>query len=106
MCIANAKGSYWSLLGLYRHVDVLRWFRDEGEDQFPSLALLARVHLGKVSSSAFQERVFSSGGIVMGPLRTRTDHRRAEKPLLLRHNRNELLKLKQDAKKAKEQKET
>ncbi|KUF95930.1 Cysteine synthase [Phytophthora nicotianae] len=106
MCIANDKGSYWSLLDLYRHVDVLRWFRDEGEDRFPSIALLARIHLGKVSSSAFQERVFSSGGIVMGPLRTRTDHRRAEKQLLLRHNRNELLKLKQDAKKAKEQKET
>ncbi|ETI40673.1 hypothetical protein F443_14032 [Phytophthora nicotianae P1569] len=106
MCISNDKGSYWSLLGLYRHVDVLRWFRDEGEDRFPSIVLLARIHLGKVSSSAFQERVFSSGGIVMGPLRTRTDHRRAEKQLLLRHNRNELLKLKQDAKKAKEQKET
>lgn len=98
--IGKPKGLYWSMLGLYKHVDVLEWFREEGEERFPSIALLARIHLGKVSSSAFQERVFSSGGIVMGPLRTRTDHRRSEKQLLLKHNRDEIVRMKQDAGKA------
>ncbi|KAG6956638.1 hypothetical protein JG688_00011320, partial [Phytophthora aleatoria] len=91
------NGMYWALLGLYKHVDVLKWFRDEGETQFPTVALLARIHLGKISSSAFQERVFSTGGIVMSPRRTRTDSIRAEKQLLLRHSRDEIVKMKQDA---------
>ncbi|KAG3086704.1 hypothetical protein PI124_g18169 [Phytophthora idaei] len=66
---------YWGLLGLYKHVDVLKWLRDEGETQFPTITLLARIHLGKISSSPFQERVFTTGGIAMGPLRNRTDSR-------------------------------
>ncbi|KAG2784265.1 hypothetical protein PC129_g15292 [Phytophthora cactorum] len=103
--IDKEKGTYWSLLGLYKHADVLRWFREEAEERFPSIALLARIHLGKVSSSASQERVFSSGGIVMGSLHTITAHRRVEKKLLLRHNRQKIVQMKQDAKKAKEQQE-
>ncbi|KAG1695049.1 hypothetical protein DVH05_020977 [Phytophthora capsici] len=102
MTTDSRKGMPWSLLGLYKYVDVLQWFRDEGESRFPSMALLSRIHLGKISSSAFQERVFSTGGIIMGPLRTRTDNRRSEKQLLLRHNRDEIVKMKQDARKAQD----
>ncbi|ETO99676.1 hypothetical protein F441_22908 [Phytophthora nicotianae CJ01A1] len=104
MSIDSHNGMYWALLGLYKYIDVLKWFSEVGEQQFPSIALLARIHLGKISSSAYQERVFSTGGIVMGPLRTRTDGRRAERQLLLRHNRDELVKMKQDARKATSQK--
>ncbi|ETO66545.1 hypothetical protein F444_16348 [Phytophthora nicotianae P1976] len=96
------KGMHWSLLWLYKHIDVLQWFRDDGENQFPLMALLACIHLGKISSSAFQERVFSTGGIIMGQLRTRTGSRRAEKQLLLRHNRSKIVKMKQDARKARD----
>jgi hypothetical protein len=98
MSIDGCSGMCWSLLGLYKPIDVLAWFRDEGEGQFPSLALLARIHLGKISSSAFQERVFSTGGIVIGPLRTWTDSRRAEKQLLLCHSRDEIMTMKRGAK--------
>ncbi|EEY61522.1 uncharacterized protein PITG_01836 [Phytophthora infestans T30-4] len=104
MTTDSHNGMCWALLGLYKHVDVLRWFREEGEFLFPSIALLVRIHLGKVSSSAFQERLFSTGGKVMGPLRTRTDSRRAEKQLLLRHNREEITNLKHDARNAIEPK--
>ncbi|RAW40398.1 hypothetical protein PC110_g3410 [Phytophthora cactorum] len=69
------------------------------EVQLPSSTLLARIHVGKISSSAFHGRVFSTGGIVMGPLRTRTESRRAEKQLLLRHNRDDIVKMKQDVRK-------
>lgn len=103
MLIDSHDGMYWALLVLYKYIDVLRWFNEVGEQQFPSIALLARIHLGKISSSAYQERVYSTGGIVMGPLRTRTDCRRAERQLLLRHSRDELVKLKRDARKANSQ---
>jgi hypothetical protein len=77
----------WNLVELYR-VDILRWFRDVGEPSFPALADIARVWLGKVSSTAFQERVFSTGGAVMSARRTRTDNDRAEMEMLLRHKRS------------------
>lgn len=62
MTTDSRNGMCWSLLGLYRHVYVLQWFRDEGESHYPSMALLARIHLGKISSSAFQEPMFFTGG--------------------------------------------
>lgn len=57
-----------------------------GETSFPSVALLARLWLGRAVTTAFQERVFSSGSKVMSEDRTRTDIDRAEKQLMLKHN--------------------
>ncbi|OWZ01430.1 hypothetical protein PHMEG_00027181 [Phytophthora megakarya] len=76
----------WHVEKLCQHIDVCRWFAETGEKQFPSIAKLARVWLGRSSSTAFQERVFSTGSFVMGPLRTQTDNERAQKQLILRHN--------------------
>ncbi|POM79081.1 Hypothetical protein PHPALM_3318 [Phytophthora palmivora] len=55
MTIDKADGMHWALSGLYKHVNVLNWFRDEGESQFPTISLLACIHLGKISSLAFHE---------------------------------------------------
>ncbi|POM64825.1 Hypothetical protein PHPALM_19596 [Phytophthora palmivora] len=35
---------------------ILHWFRDEGEKKFPSIAVVAKQYLGRVTSSAYQER--------------------------------------------------
>ncbi|KAG6950167.1 hypothetical protein JG688_00014284 [Phytophthora aleatoria] len=78
MSIDSRNDMYWALLGLYMHSDVQKMFCDEGEAHFLSIALLARIHFGKIPSSAFQERVFSTEGIGVGPLHTRTDSGRAE----------------------------
>ncbi|KAG6977017.1 hypothetical protein JG688_00000818 [Phytophthora aleatoria] len=45
MSIDAHSGMHYALLGLCKHIDVLKWFRDEGEARFPSIALLARIHL-------------------------------------------------------------
>lgn len=91
----GGSSAYWNLAGLFRYVyvDILAWFRDVGEKEFPSIALLARIWLAKAASTAYQERVFSTGGIVMGEKRTQTDAARAEKQLLLRHNRLEVVQM-------------
>ncbi|OWZ05698.1 hypothetical protein PHMEG_00022161, partial [Phytophthora megakarya] len=34
LSIGSTKGTFWSLLGLYKYVDVLQWFRDECESRF------------------------------------------------------------------------
>ncbi|KAG1704832.1 hypothetical protein DVH05_004859 [Phytophthora capsici] len=83
----------WSLQGLFKHVDVCRWFKEVGAKQFPSIAALARVWLGRASSNAFQERVFSTGGLIMSPRRTRTDNERAEMQVLLKQNRSEIKRM-------------
>ncbi|KAF4140194.1 hypothetical protein GN958_ATG10627 [Phytophthora infestans] len=69
------------------HINVIRWFRESGRFIFPSVAALARIWLGKCPSNALQERVFSTGGFVMSSLRTRTDNKRAEIQVPLKHNR-------------------
>ncbi|KAG3159841.1 hypothetical protein PI126_g7196 [Phytophthora idaei] len=60
---------------------------------FPSVAKLSRVWFGRTISTAFQERVFATGSFVMSPLRTRTDNERAQRHLILRHNRMELQRM-------------
>ncbi|KAG7402248.1 hypothetical protein PHYBOEH_003507 [Phytophthora boehmeriae] len=40
------KGQY-NLLKLYHHVDILKWFRDVGQQAHPAAALLARIYLGQ-----------------------------------------------------------
>ncbi|ETI46746.1 hypothetical protein F441_08880 [Phytophthora nicotianae CJ01A1] len=82
MSIDNDKRSYWSLLGLYKNIDVLRWFR---EDDFPPLRCWHLYTWAKSRHRPSGESFLVC--IVVGPLRARTDHRRAEKQLLLRHNR-------------------
>ncbi|KAG1704888.1 hypothetical protein DVH05_004916 [Phytophthora capsici] len=83
----------WSLQDLFKHVDVLRWFKEVGAKQFPSIAALARVWLGRASSNAFQERVFSTSGLVMSSRRTSTDNERAEMQVLLKQNCSEIKRM-------------
>ncbi|GMF16648.1 unnamed protein product [Phytophthora fragariaefolia] len=83
------KKSVWNVEQLCQHIDVCKWFANCGEQAFPSVAKLARVWLGRSCSTAFQERVFSTGSFVMSSLRTRTDNERAHRQVVLRHNRAE-----------------
>ncbi|KAF4136244.1 hypothetical protein GN958_ATG14563 [Phytophthora infestans] len=83
----------WNLQALCEHIDICHWYRETGAATFPSIAALARVWLGRSPSNAFQERVFSTGAFVMGPLRTSTDNRRAEIQVLMKHNRAEIRRM-------------
>jgi len=70
---------------MYKSVDILEWYAKEGAKSFPTIAVLARVHLPKPMSNAFQERFFSTAGYVLGIKRTSLDPDRAEKLQLLMH---------------------
>ncbi|OWZ21515.1 hypothetical protein PHMEG_0003931 [Phytophthora megakarya] len=71
---------------LYHDVDILKWFKDHGENSFPAISILARIYLAKPMSTAQQERVFSLSGYVVNELRTRLDEDRAEKLCLMKAN--------------------
>ncbi|POM64452.1 Hypothetical protein PHPALM_20008 [Phytophthora palmivora] len=78
----------WNVEQLCQQINVCQWFAESGQARFPSVAKLARVWLGRSCSTAFQKRVFSTGTFVMCTLRTRTDNERAQRQLVLRHNRD------------------
>ncbi|KAG6963297.1 hypothetical protein JG688_00008204 [Phytophthora aleatoria] len=84
----------WNVERLCQYINLRQWFLDTGEQ---TIALLARVWLGRRSSTAFQERVFSTRSFVMSPLRTRTDNERAHRQLILHHNANEIERLKESS---------
>jgi hypothetical protein len=80
---ASKAGTYNVLHG-YRDVDILAWFRDSGERDFPTIAALAKIYLGKPTSTTIQDRVFSISGFVVNKLRTRLDDDRAEMMSLMK----------------------
>ncbi|KAE9272461.1 hypothetical protein PR003_g30195 [Phytophthora rubi] len=82
----ESNGGKYNLLKLYSSVDVLRWFRDHGEQGYPAIAVLARIYLAKPMSTASQERFFSLAGYVINDLRTSLDDNRAELLCLMKAN--------------------
>ncbi|KAG6970146.1 hypothetical protein JG688_00005004 [Phytophthora aleatoria] len=78
---------------LCQYIDVRRWFVETGERTFPTISMLARIWLDRSSSTAYQERIFSTGSFVMSPLRSRTGHETAQRQLILHHNRQEIEKI-------------
>ncbi|KAG6962103.1 hypothetical protein JG688_00008772, partial [Phytophthora aleatoria] len=101
LCMALPDGNrVWNVKRLCQYINLRQWFLDTGEQSFPTIALLARVWLGRCSSTAFQERVFSTGSFVMSPLRTRTDNESAHRQLILHHNANEIERLKESSRNA------
>ncbi|OQR89798.1 hypothetical protein ACHHYP_06045 [Achlya hypogyna] len=83
--IKNGNQEHYDAWKLYKHIDVLKWYRDDGASSFPSIAVLARVYLAKPMSNAYQERFFSTAGRVLTIKRTRLDSSRAGKLQLLMH---------------------
>jgi hypothetical protein len=53
MCFKRGDQVCWNVVELSL-INLLEWFRDVGEPTFPTIATLARIWLGKVSSSAFK----------------------------------------------------
>jgi hypothetical protein len=65
----------------------LRYFKESGEEEFPSVTLLARVHLSKMDNGGEQERLFSTAQLAQGNKQARMLHDKLEKRTLLAHNK-------------------
>jgi len=76
----------YDVLKLLHQVDVLGWFKANAPSLDPSLLALARIHLGRPISTAYQERFFSVAGNILSSNRTRFDDDRVEELQLLKHN--------------------
>jgi hypothetical protein len=68
--------------------DILAWFKTVGGEKFPTISLLARRELGKMSNSGFQERVFSSANGAMNKKQGRMGYAVLEKRTILYHHKD------------------
>ncbi|EEY64998.1 uncharacterized protein PITG_16453 [Phytophthora infestans T30-4] len=91
------KGQY-NLLKLYHHVDILKWFREVGQQAHPAASLLARVYLGQqrppsraLGTSLLQFTKQEEADWVTGAVE------RAEKRCILHHNWRQYQQLSADA---------
>ena len=76
----------YDVMKVVRNVDVLPWFQSNLTLVHPWLQVLARTHLGRPISTAYQERFFSVAGNIVSPNRISLGEARAEKLQLLKHN--------------------
>ena len=95
-------GSAISMMMLWRHVDILDWWR-RYEHEFPTIALLARRFLACPAAQSFQERVFSGAKVVMNAKRSRLDSDLFEQLVVLRHNQKWLERQRQGRQERDEQ---
>jgi hypothetical protein len=77
-----------TVFGRMCNCDILAWFKKVGGEKFPTISLLARSELGKMSNSGYQERVFSSANGAMNKKQGRMGYAVLEKRTLLFHNKD------------------
>jgi hypothetical protein len=75
--------------GRFLHVDRLKWFKESPsarETEFRPVGISAGCNLARSDSGAFQESVFSTGGVNMNDRQTRMLPERYAKRVILHHN--------------------
>jgi hypothetical protein len=66
--------------------DMLAWWKDH-QDVLPLLSYLARVVLAIPAASSKSERLFSTAGLVVTPLRNRLDPEKVEDLIMIKLNK-------------------
>jgi len=88
-----ASKSYKNLLHRLQYCDPMDWFRNVGRNQFPEVAILARVEFAKVDSSAIQERMFSAAAAAMTRYQTQMNPKVHEMRTILFANKKFILNI-------------
>ena len=81
------NGGKVDLVELIHKFDSLRYFDETGNQDFPSITLLARVHLSKMGNGGEQERLFSTSTEAQGKKQNKMYHDKLEKRTLLNDNK-------------------
>ena len=77
-----------TLLELVAKFDSMKYFREVGRKEWPSITMLARIHFSKMDNSAFQERVFSTAAYAQSKTQGRMKVDHLEKRTLISHNKD------------------
>ena len=68
--------------------DTMRYFRERGSAQYPTVTLLARIHFSRLDNAGFQERVFSTAKQAQGKDQAQMKFDSLEMRTLLAHNKD------------------
>mmetsp|Transcript_32277 Transcript_32277/g.67858 ORF Transcript_32277/g.67858 Transcript_32277/m.67858 type:complete len:853 (-) Transcript_32277:67-2625(-) len=68
--------------------DTMKYYREKGKEEWPTITILARIHFSKMDNSAFQERVFSTAANVMSKVQNRMGFAHLEMRTLLAQNKD------------------
>lgn len=85
--VPREAGQSISFYNLMQRFDTLRYFREKGAEDFPTITLLARIHFSRMTTAAFQERVFSTAKNAQEKNQGRMKFDHLEKRTLLSHNK-------------------
>jgi hypothetical protein len=77
-----------NLKELVTKFDTMKYFREKGAEEWPSITILARIHFSKMDNSAFQERVFSTAANVMSKAQNKMKFEHLEMRTLLVQNKH------------------
>jgi hypothetical protein len=75
--------------GRFLHVDPLKWFKESSsvrDTKFHHIGILVGCNMARSDSGAFQESVFSTGGVRMNDRQTRMLPKRYATRIILHHN--------------------
>ena len=67
--------------------DTMKYYREKGSIDFPSVTMLARIHFGRLDNGGFQERMFSTASLAMAKEQNRMDFDLLEMRTLLAQNK-------------------
>ena len=68
--------------------DTMKYFRETGTKDWPTITILARIHFSKMDNSSFQERVFSTAENVQSKMQNRMAFEHLEMRTLISHNKD------------------
>ena len=68
--------------------DTMKYFRETGTKDWPTITILARIHFSKMDNSSFQERVFSTAENVQSKTQNRMAFEHLEMRTLISHNKD------------------
>ena len=72
---------------VFSSFDTMRYFRERGGTEFPTVAMLARIHFSRLDNAGFQERVFSTAKQAQGKDQANMKFDQLEQRTLLAHNK-------------------
>ena len=85
--LPQSKDATMKLEQVIASFDTMKYYREKGSIDFPSVTMLARIHFGRLDNGGFQERMFSTASLAMAKEQNRMDFDLLEMRTLLAQNK-------------------
>lgn len=84
----NSETKTVSIFELISKFDTMKYFRESGTKDYPTISMLARIYFSRLDNAAFQERVFSTAANAQSKNQGKMSFDHLEQRVLLQQNRD------------------